>query len=119
MKTVNKKLSIGTGNMELYVDASIDGKEVLNKKSDSLLGQFAKMLYGCMQPQSMSMMQYRGSRSPTSITNNGTGLIQVIVSNASGFTIATGDTVVISEALGCTEAHALVLLTFTQLLSNN
>ena len=118
MKTIKKEISIGTGDMELHVNASIDGKEILNRKSDSLVGQFAKMLFGCMQPQAISMTRYKGVISPTSITNDGTGLIQVIVPNNSGITVTTGDTVVISGALGCTEANGTWIVNVTGSYSN-
>ena len=108
MKTITKKLCIGTNDMELYVDASIDGKKILDKKSDSLVGQFAKILYGCMQPTAMAFHRHIETVSAVSITNNG-GLIQVVV--PSGYYPNNSDTVVIGGALGCTEANGTWAIT--------
>ena len=102
MKTINKTISIGTGNMELHVNASIDGKEVLNKKSDSLIGQFAKMLYGCMQPQAMSFNAYLNSVAITNVTSQD-GLIKITVSSSTN--LATGNHVHITRVTGTTEAN--------------
>jgi hypothetical protein len=45
VKNINHELVIGGGNLDVFVDAYIDGKLVMHKKSDSMLRGFLNTLY--------------------------------------------------------------------------
>lgn len=46
--TINPEIHIGTGDVELYLEVSIEGKAIISKKADSLVANFLRLIYSFM-----------------------------------------------------------------------
>lgn len=108
MKAIYKEIQVGSKDVELFVEAKIDGKVVISKKADSLVNSFLQTLYSMManvdMPDSIFIdsdgfdLEDNAFQNITSIDNTSPGNVRI--NHSGGTQYSTADYVAVFGVSG-------------------